>query len=90
VDAIVDGTDVEKLIHIKTLYLGPDELMVAAKVAFTADKTVREAAADIHEIEVRIRDAVPAARVIYLEPDVYRPALDPAPSTDAFVFPSSD
>ncbi len=90
VDAIVGGPDVEKLIHIKTLYLGPDELMVAAKVAFTADKTVREAAADIDEIEVRIRNAVPAARVIYLEPDVYRPALDPEPSTDAFVFPSSD
>ena len=64
--------------------------MVAAKIALTSDKTVREAAADIDEIESRIRDAVPAARVIYLEPDVYRPALDPEPSTDAFVFPSSD
>ncbi|UNK70246.1 cation diffusion facilitator family transporter [Microbacterium sp. H1-D42] len=90
VDAIAGGPDVQKIIHIKTLYLGPDELMVAAKIALKADKTVREAAADIDEIESRIRDAVPAARVIYLEPDVYRPSLDPEPPTDAFVLKSSD
>ncbi|MGF2948958.1 cation diffusion facilitator family transporter [Microbacterium alcoholitolerans] len=90
VDAITSGPDVEKLIHIKTLYLGPDELMVAAKIALKADKTVREAADDINEIERSIRDAVPAARVIYLEPDVYRPSLDPEPPTDAFVLKSSD
>ncbi|MEJ1088138.1 cation diffusion facilitator family transporter [Microbacterium sp. Mu-80] len=90
VDAISGGPDVEKLIHIKTLYLGPDELMVAAKIALTSDKSVREAAGDIDEIERRIRDAVPAARVIYLEPDVYRPSLDPEPPTDAFVLKSSD
>ncbi|MBS1673252.1 MAG: cation diffusion facilitator family transporter [Actinobacteria bacterium] len=90
VDAILDGAEVEKLIHIKTLYLGPDELMVAAKIALPADKPVRAAADDIDVIEVRIREAVPAARVIYLEPDVYRPALDPTPSTDAFVLRSAD
>ncbi len=90
VDAISGGPDVVKLIHIKTLYLGPDELMVAAKVALTADKTVRDAAGDIDEIERRIRAVVPAARVIYLEPDVYRPSLDPEPPTDAFVLKSSD
>jgi len=90
VDAISRGPEVEKLIHIKTLYLGPDELMVAAKIALTADKSVRDAASDIDEIERRIRSAVPAARVIYLEPDVYRPALDPEPPTDTFVLKSSD
>lgn len=90
VDAITAGDEIEKIIHIKTLYLGPDELMVAAKVALTADKSVREAADDIDEIEARIREAVPAARVIYIEPDVYRPAIDPEPSTDVFVLKSSD
>ncbi|SJN42501.1 Cation transporter [Microbacterium esteraromaticum] len=90
VEAISGGPDVQRLIHMKTLYLGPDELMVAAKIALKADKSVREAASDIDEIEKRIRDAVPAARVIYLEPDVYRPSLDPEPPTDAFVFKSSD
>lgn len=89
-DAIVGCSDVEKLIHLKTLYLGPDELLVAAKIALTSDKTVREAADDINEIERRIREAVPVARAIYIEPDVYRPAIDPEPPTDAFVFKSSD
>ncbi|MGN8026788.1 cation diffusion facilitator family transporter [Microbacterium sp. 22242] len=90
VDAILAGDEVEKLIHIKTLYLGPDELMVAAKIALPSDKTVRAAADDIDTIERRIRSDVPAARVIYLEPDVYRPSLDPSPSTDAFVLRSAD
>lgn len=90
VDAINAGPEVEKLIHIKTLYLGPDELLVAAKVALTSDKSVREAADDIDEIEARIREAVPVARVVYIEPDVYRPAIDPEPPTDVFVLKSSD
>ncbi|MEV4777331.1 cation diffusion facilitator family transporter [Microbacterium sp. LTA6] len=90
VDAINDGPEVEKLIHIKTLYLGPDELLVAAKVALASDKSVREAADDINEIEARIRAAVPVARAVYIEPDVYRPAIDPEPSTDVFVLKSSD
>lgn len=90
VDAITAGPEVEKLIHIKTLYLGPDELLVAAKIALTSDKTVREAADDIDVIEARIRAAVPVARVVYIEPDVYRPAIDPEPPTDVFVLKSSD
>ncbi|HWV48953.1 MAG TPA: cation diffusion facilitator family transporter [Microbacterium sp.] len=90
VDAIVSGPEVEKLIHLKTLYLGPDELLVAAKIALPGEKTVREAADDIDEIERRIRDAVPVTRAIYIEPDIYRPSLDPEPSTDVFVLKSAD
>jgi cation diffusion facilitator family transporter len=90
VDAINDGPEIEKIIHMKTLYLGPDELMVAAKIALNADKPLREAADDINAIEARIRAAVPVARIVYIEPDVYRPAIDPEPSTDVFVLKSSD
>ena len=90
VDAINAGDEIEKIIHMKTLYLGPDELMVAAKIALNADKPLREAADDIDAIEARIREAVPVARVVYIEPDVYRPAIDPEPSTDVFVLKSSD
>ncbi|MFS0911890.1 cation diffusion facilitator family transporter [Microbacterium sp. 179-I 3D2 NHS] len=90
VDAINAGDEIEKIIHMKTLYLGPDELMVAAKIALNADKPLREAADDINAIEARIRDAVPVARVVYIEPDVYRPAIDREPSTDVFVLKSSD
>jgi divalent metal cation (Fe/Co/Zn/Cd) transporter len=90
VDAIGAGDEIEKIIHMKTLYLGPDELMVAAKIAMNSNKPLREVADDIDAIEARIREAVPVARVVYIEPDVYRPAIDPQPSTDVFVLKSSD
>ena len=90
VDAIADGPEVEKLIHIKTLYLGPDELLVAAKLGFASDAPLAHVAADIDRVETRIREAVPAARVIYLEPDIYRPGDDPTPPTSEFVIKSTD
>jgi cation diffusion facilitator family transporter len=61
------------LIHMKTLHLGPDELLVAAKIAVTRSERGEEIAREIDECEKRIRAAVPTARVIYLEPDIRRP-----------------
>ncbi len=83
--AIVAGPEAERIIHMKTLYLGPDELLVAAKLGFTADQKVLEIAAATNVIEQRIRAAVPSARVIYIEPDVYIEPNEPAPPTDAIV-----
>ena len=83
--AILAGPEAERIIHMKTLYLGPDELLVAAKVGFTADQKLLEVSTAVNVIEQRVREAVPAARVIYIEPDVY---VDPnlaAPPTDAIV-----
>jgi cation diffusion facilitator family transporter len=81
--AIESGEDVERVIHMKTLYLGPDELLVAAKVAFPAAETLEHVAAGIDAAEQRIRAAVPAARVVYLEPDVDRGPAAPAPALRA-------
>lgn len=64
-----DGTTI---IHIKTMHLGPEELLVAAKIGIGAAESGRDIAAAIDATEVRIREAVPTARVIYLEPDVQR------------------
>ncbi|MFF6779226.1 cation diffusion facilitator family transporter [Streptomyces sp. NPDC012637] len=69
--AIVDGDTVTRLIHMRTLHLGPEELLVAAKVAVRHDDTAGDVARAIDAAEERIRAAVPIARVIYLEPDVY-------------------
>ena len=63
---------VESVIHMKTLYLGPDELMVAAKIAVNASASAQDIANVIDAAETSIRQAVPAARVIYLEPDIAR------------------
>ncbi|MBU4465501.1 MAG: cation transporter, partial [Actinobacteria bacterium] len=90
VQTIESGDEAQKLIHIKTLYLGPDELLVAAKIGVDGGKPFSQVSADINAIEERIRAAVPAARVIYLEPDIYRPAVDAAPPTDAIVLKSED
>ncbi|MFI8522743.1 cation diffusion facilitator family transporter [Streptomyces sp. NPDC085481] len=70
-DAIVDGRTVTRLIHMRTLHLGPEELLVAAKIAVEHDDTATEVANAINAAEERIRAAVPIARVIYLEPDIY-------------------
>ncbi|MFI6639144.1 cation diffusion facilitator family transporter [Streptomyces sp. NPDC050504] len=69
--ALVDGSTVTGVIHMRTLHLGPEELLVAAKIAVQHDDTATEVAAAINAAEARIREAVPIARVIYLEPDIY-------------------
>ncbi|GLZ57568.1 cation diffusion facilitator family transporter [Micromonospora sp. NBRC 107095] len=69
--AVTDGPEVERIIHMKTLYLGPEELMVAAKIAVPKWENAHDLARGINAVEARIRAAVPIARVIYLEPDVY-------------------
>ncbi|AJT66715.1 cation diffusion facilitator family transporter [Streptomyces chattanoogensis] len=70
-EAIVDGDVVTRVIHMRTLHLGPEELLVAAKIAVEHDDTAAQVAKAIDAAEVRIREAVPIARVIYLEPDIY-------------------
>ncbi|MFF3020613.1 cation diffusion facilitator family transporter [Streptomyces sp. NPDC057939] len=72
--AIVDGDVVTRIIHMRTLHLGPEELLVAAKIAVEHDDTATEVAKAINAAEARIREAVPIARVIYLEPDIFDPA----------------
>ncbi|HEY8533626.1 MAG TPA: cation diffusion facilitator family transporter [Micromonospora sp.] len=71
--AILQGSEVERIIHMRTLHLGPEELLVAAKIAVSAADTGAQIARSIDAVESRIRAAVPIARVIYLEPDIYRP-----------------
>jgi cation diffusion facilitator family transporter len=89
-DAINAHPDVEALIHIKTLYLGPDELLVGAKIAFASKKKLVDVAAAIDAVEVGIREVVPIARVIYLEPDVYRPAADGSTLTESIIIKGAD
>ncbi|MFJ3228116.1 cation diffusion facilitator family transporter [Streptomyces sp. NPDC086783] len=69
--SVVDGKTVTGIIHMRTLHLGPEELLVAAKIAVRHDETAAEVASAINAAEARVREAVPIARVIYLEPDIY-------------------
>jgi len=63
---------VERVIHIRTQYLGPDELLVAAKIALSSHLTTMQIAQAIDDAELRVRSRVPEARLIYLEPDLDR------------------
>ncbi|MGC9666812.1 cation diffusion facilitator family transporter [Planosporangium sp. 12N6] len=70
--AISDGEETERIIHLRTVHVGPDDLLVAAKIAVRHDDTAEAVARGIDAIERRIRAAVPIAKVIYIEPDIYR------------------
>jgi len=63
---------IRRVIHLRTLHLGPDELLVAAKVEIDHAQTLPALAHTIDVAEKQVRARVPAARVIYVEPDVYR------------------
>ncbi len=66
------GPGVDSVIHIRTMYVGPEELLVAAKIAVAPTESAREVAEAIDAAEVRVRAAVPIARLIFLEPDIAR------------------
>ncbi|MGO4689953.1 cation diffusion facilitator family transporter [Glaciibacter sp. 2TAF33] len=83
--AILDGPETRRIIHMKTLYLGPDELLVATKLAFDSSSRFSDIAAAINSVETRIRAAVPLARTVYIEPDVYVDPNTANPPTDAIV-----
>jgi cation diffusion facilitator family transporter len=82
--AIEDGPEIERVIHLRTLHLGPESVLIAAKVAIRPGQVAETIVAGIDAAESRIRSAVPTAGMIFLEPDLYDPsradAADPAVS----------
>ncbi len=71
--AISGAPRVQRLIHMRTLHLGPEEVLVAAKVEFDPSLTVAELGHAIDAVEALVRERLPIAKMIYIEPDVYRP-----------------
>ncbi len=86
--AAIEGSDrVDHLIHLRTQHIGPDEILVGAKIEYDSSLTFDELSQIINATEANIRAAVPAARMIYLEPDLKRPdntgsSADPATDHD--------
>ena len=80
--AALEGSEgVNRVIHLRTLHVGPDELLVAAKIAVAHGDTGAEIAQDIDAAEKAIRAAVPTATYIFLEPDLDR-GSSTSPTTD--------
>jgi cation diffusion facilitator family transporter len=76
--ALRSAPGVDRVIHLRTMHLGPDELLLAAKIAVDPADAGADIAATIDDAEARVRAAVPTAKVIYLEPDIYRPGATPS------------
>jgi cation diffusion facilitator family transporter len=71
--AAIEGSEgIDSVIHMKTMHLGPEELLVAVKIAVSATDSAAQVAHAIDAAEVAIREVEPTARVIYLEPDLRR------------------
>jgi cation diffusion facilitator family transporter len=71
VTALEDGPEVQRVIHLRTLHMGPESLLVAAKIAISGADSAALVAGGIDAAERRVRTAVPIAETIYLEPDIY-------------------
>ncbi len=70
--ALVSHPEVHGIIHLKTMHLGPDELLVAAKLDVAPEITAAQLAAVIDETEATVRAAIPVGAMVYIEPDITR------------------
>ena len=80
VDAIESDPLVKRLIHMRTQHIGPEQILVAAKIEFDHDLDVHGLSDAINAVEARIRSAVPHADKVFIEPDVYREDTSPLES----------
>jgi cation diffusion facilitator family transporter len=76
VHALEDGPERFRVIHLRTSHVGPESLLVTAKIAVPGSLTAATLAAGIDAAEKRVRDVVPIAETIYLEPDIYTPGRE--------------
>jgi divalent metal cation (Fe/Co/Zn/Cd) transporter len=69
---ISSASGVEHLVDLKTLYVGPVELFVAMKITVNANDSAKIVATTIDEVEAKLRSEFPYAKLIYIEPDIFR------------------
>jgi len=70
--ALAGSVHVNSIIHLRTMHLGPDDLLLATKVDFDHSLTVEQLAHAIDQAEIAVRTAVPKTTTIYIEPDIRR------------------
>jgi cation diffusion facilitator family transporter len=86
--ALTGTPGVEQVIHMKTLHLGPEEVLVAAKIAVGPQASAVEVTDTIDRAEVNIREAEPMVTALYLEPDIHDPNYVPAARPEKPAAPS--
>ena len=70
--AIAESPEVSHLIDMRTEYLGPETLLVAAKLEFRERSSPSDISSDVDTVEKRIREVEPLAKIIYLEPGSFK------------------
>jgi cation diffusion facilitator family transporter len=81
-EALTGTEGVRRLIHLRTMHLGPDELLVAGKIELDPAFTFAQVSETINRAEARIRAAIEVGTLIYLEPDIYREPAGKAAASD--------
>ena len=80
--SVLEGhPNVNRLIALRTQHVGPDDIIVNAKIEFDPSLTMVRLAEVVNELEVELRTAEPKARTIFIEPDVFRAPQEPARET---------
>ncbi len=79
--ALISAPIVSALIHLRTLHVGPDELLVAAKIGVDPDSSAQDIVTGIDQAEKLLRAAVPKAKYVFIEPDFYR-TVSPKPNAN--------
>ena len=69
---VLEVEDIDKVVDLKTLYTGPQELFIAMKVTVGRNDEAHEISRAIDDVEARLRHEFPIARLIYIEPDIYK------------------
>jgi len=78
-EAMRSHDSVRRLIDLRTQHIGPDDILVCAKLEFDPDQTLALVTDQIDSVEAAVRAVVPAARLIYIEPDIYEADREPRP-----------
>ncbi len=78
-EAMRSHDSVRRLISLRTQHIGPDDILVCAKIEFDPQQTLAVVTDHIDSVEADVRAVVPAARLIYIEPDLYEPDREPRP-----------
>jgi cation diffusion facilitator family transporter len=81
-DAVASADTVDRLIHLRTEHIGPEAILLAVKIAFHPELSIAQLSAAIDDVEARVRAAVPAVGLIYVEPDLFRGETPDEPGAD--------
>lgn len=87
---LLEVPEIERIVHSRTLYLGPGELLIAAKITLAPERRMREVSVVVNLAEERIRREIPEAHSIYIESDVFYDPEAAQPTTSSVILLSSD